>query len=249
MQVGVRMSGNLIFHQLFDSESSTFTYLLGDKLSKEAVLIDSVLENVDRDLKLVEELGLHLIYVLDTHIHADHITGAGEIRRRTGVKTILPVNSQAPCVDQNIQDHGIIRFGEFTIEALATPGHTDASFSFVCNGMVFTGDTLFIRGTGRTDLQGGSADRLYESITKRLFTLPPETKVFPAHDYKGFTSSTIESEIKFNLRIGNGRTKEEFIKIMSELKLPYPKKINEALPGNLACGNIESNKRIKMSGD
>jgi glyoxylase-like metal-dependent hydrolase (beta-lactamase superfamily II) len=211
------MPGNLIFQQLFDAESSTFTYLLGDRSSKEAVLIDPVLENVDRDLKLIGELGLTLIYVLDTHIHADHITGAGEIRRRSGAKSVLPVNSNANCVDQNIQDQGTIQFGKFSIKAISTPRHTDASFSYFCEGMIFTGDALLIRGTGRTDFQGGSADHLFDSVTKRLFTLPPETKVYPAHDYKGFTSSTIEAEIRHNSRLGNGRSKEEFIEIMAAL--------------------------------
>jgi sulfur dioxygenase len=245
---GRQMPENLIFQQLFDVESSTFTYLLGDRLTKEALLIDPVLENVDRDLKLMSDLGLHLLYVLETHIHADHVTGAGEIRKRTGAKSVLPVNSNADCVDQNIQDHEILRFGNFFLKALATPGHTDASFSYYCEGMVFTGDALLIRGTGRTDFQGGSADQLFESVMSRLFTLPPETEIYPAHDYHGFTSSTIEAEIQHNPRLGNGRSKEEFKEIMAALKLPYPKKIDTALPANLACGNTEIKIHNQKSG-
>ena len=152
-------------------------------------------------------------------------------------------------MDQKVADKEVLSFGNFTIEALATPGHTVASFSYYCSGMVFTGDALLIRGTGRTDFQGGSAEKLYESVTGRLFTLPPETKVYPAHDYKGFTSSTIESEVKHNPRLGGGRTKEQFVKIMSELKLPHPKKIDEALLANQACGLVENIQQTNQSGE
>ncbi len=232
------MSQNLIFQQLFDLQSSTYTYLLADSVTKEAVLIDTVIENVDRDLKLIKELGLKLIFVLDTHIHADHVTGSGKIRSRCGVKTAVPKKANVPCADLNLSEGDEIKFGPFKIQVLETPGHTDASLSFVCEGMVFTGDALLIRATGRTDFQSGSAAELYDSITKKLFTLPFETKIYPAHDYKGFTSSTIDAEIKNNPRAGGGKTKEQFIQIMSELKLAYPKQINEAVPANQACGNL-----------
>ena len=151
------MNKNLIFQQHFEAQSSTYTYLLADSVSKEAVLIDTVIETVDRDLKLIEELGLKLMYVLDTHIHADHVTGAGEIRKRTGVKTGVPKTANVPCADLNLSEGDKINFGEFTLKILETPGHTDASLSFVCEQMVFTGDALLIRSTGRTDFQSGSA--------------------------------------------------------------------------------------------
>lgn len=230
------MSANLIFQQLFESETSTFTYLLADAVSKEAVLIDPVIEKVDRDLKLVAELGLRLVCVLDTHIHADHVTGAGEIKKRTGAKTAVPRAAQVPCADLNLIDGDTIRFGTFTLTALETPGHTDASLSFYCEGFVFTGDVLLIRGTGRTDFQSGSSEALYDSVQQKLFTLPGETKVYPAHDYKGFTSSTIGMEILHNPRVGVGRTKSEFVQIMKNLKLDLPKRIDVSVPANLACG-------------
>lgn len=236
------MNKNLIFQQLFDLQSSTYTYLLADAVTREAVLIDTVIENVDRDLKLIDELALKLVYVLDTHIHADHVTGSGKIRSNRGVKTAVPKKANVPCADLNLSEGDVIQFGEFKIQVLETPGHTDASLSFVCEGMVFSGDALLIRGTGRTDFQSGSASELYDSITKKLFTLPSETKLYPAHDYKGFTSSTIDAEIKNNPRAGGGKTKDQFVQIMSELKLAYPKKIDEALPANQACGSIDTKK-------
>ena len=232
------MNKNLIFQQLFDSSSSTYTYLLADAVSKEAVLIDTVIENVDRDLKLIDELGLKLKFILDTHIHADHITGSGKIRSTRGVKTAVPKNAKLLCADINLSEGDEVKFGPFSIQVLETPGHTDASLSFVCGGMVFSGDALLIRGTGRTDFQSGSASDLFDSITKKLFTLPIETKLYPGHDYKGFTSSCIAAEIQHNPRVGGGRTKEEFMKIMSELKLAHPEKIDETLPANQACGIV-----------
>lgn len=235
------MNKNLIFHQLFEAESSTYTYLLADSLSKEAILIDTVIETVDRDLKLIKELGLRLKYVLDTHIHADHVTGAGKIRHLTGVKTAVPKKANVPCADLNLSEGDEVAFGPFLLKVFETPGHTDASLSFYCEGFIFTGDALLIRATGRTDFQSGSSDQLYDSIHQKLFKLPPDTKVYPAHDYQGFTASTIEVEIKNNPRVGGGKTKEQFVKIMSELKLAYPKKIDEALPANLSCGDL-SNK-------
>lgn len=242
------MKENLIFQQLFDSASWTYTYLLADFESKEAVLIDTVIENVERDLKLVDELGLNLKYVLDTHIHADHVTGSGKIRNARGVKTAVPKKANVPCADINLAEGDQIKFGPFVIKVLETPGHTDASLSFVCEDKVFSGDALLIRGTGRTDFQSGSAADLYDSITKKLFTLTGNTKLYPAHDYKGFTSSTIEAELEHNPRAGGGKTKEEFVKIMSELKLGYPKKIDEALPANQACGSVGASKTAKAYG-
>lgn len=231
------MNKNLIFQQLYEAQSSTFTYLLADSNTKEAVLIDTVIESVDRDLKLIEELGLKLLYVLDTHIHADHVTAAGEIRKRLGIKTAVPKKASVPCADLNLSEGDEIRFGQFVIKVLETPGHTDASLSFYCEGMVFSGDALLIRGNGRTDFQSGSSSELFDSIHQKLFKLPVSTLLYPAHDYKGFTSSTIEMEIKHNPRVGSGKTKEQFMKIMSELNLAYPKQIDVALPANIACGS------------
>lgn len=232
------MNHDLIFHQLFDLETSTYTYLLADPKTKEAVLIDSVLEQVERDMKLIEELSLNLKYVLDTHIHADHITGAGEIRKRTGAKTGVSHKANVECADLLLKEGVEIPFGKHSLKVLETPGHTDSCLSFYTNGMVFTGDALLIRGTGRTDFQQGSSEKLYESLTKKLLKLPPDTKVYPAHDYHGLSASTIDAEMKFNPRIGGGKTKEEFKKIMSELKLTQPKKIHEAVPANLVCGIV-----------
>lgn len=226
----------MIFHQLFEKETSTYTYLLADPKTKEAVLIDPVIETVERDLKLIQELGLKLNYVLDTHIHADHVTAAGEIRKRLGIKTGVSQGAQVDCADVTLKEGTEIKFGSYTIKVLETPGHTNSCISLYCNDRVFTGDALLIRGNGRTDFQQGSSDRLYDSVHNKLFKLPPETKVYPAHDYNGQTSSTIEMEMKFNPRVGQAKTKAEFIEIMKNLKLDQPKKINEAVPANMACG-------------
>ncbi len=232
------MAEGLVFQQLFEKESSTYTYLLADAASKEAVLIDSVIETVDRDLSLISELGFKLKYVLDTHIHADHVTGAGEIRNRTGAQTAVAKNANVPCVDLNLKEGDSLKFGSFEIKVLETPGHTDASLSFYSEGMVFTGDALLIRGCGRTDFQSGSASTLFDSVVEKIFKLPPDTIVYPAHDYKGFTSSSIEAEIRHNPRLGHRRTKSEFIEIMKNLNLPYPKQIDRAVPANLGCGSV-----------
>lgn len=233
------MGLNCIFYQLFEHESSTYTYLIADPLTKEAALIDSVIETVDRDLKLIEELGLELKYVLDTHIHADHITGAGEIRKRTGAQSAVSVDAKVDCVDIALKDGQELSLGNKKIKVLATPGHTNSCVSFLFEDKVFTGDALLIRGTGRTDFQQGSSDQLYESVHNKLFTLPAETQVYPGHDYKGQTKSSIELEKKFNPRLGLSQSKYDFIKTMSELKLANPKKIHEAVPANMACGKVK----------
>jgi glyoxylase-like metal-dependent hydrolase (beta-lactamase superfamily II)/rhodanese-related sulfurtransferase len=238
------MDKEIIFYQMFESESSTYTYLIADRITKEAALIDPVLETVDRDLKLIEELGLRLMYVLDTHIHADHVTGAGEIRKRTHAKTGVSQKAQVDCVDLPLEDGQELHLGDKKIKVIATPGHTNTCLSFYFEGMVFTGDALLIRGTGRTDFQQGSSESLYHSIHEKLFKLPDDTKVYPGHDYRGQTSSTIELEKKFNSRIGGGKTKDEFKKTMSELKLANPQKIHEAVPANLACGKTNDERTL-----
>jgi glyoxylase-like metal-dependent hydrolase (beta-lactamase superfamily II) len=229
----------MIFHQLFEKESSTYTYLLGDPATKEAILIDPVLETIERDLTLVKDLGLTLKYVLDTHVHADHVTAAGQLRERTQAKTGVSRHAKVDCADLSLSDGQELQFGPHVLRVLETPGHTDSCLSFLCEGMVFTGDALLIRGTGRTDFQQGSSEALFDSIHGTLFRLPPETKVYPAHDYKGIGHSTIAQEMKLNPRVGGGKTKADFVRIMSELKLDQPKKIGVALPANMACGRVE----------
>lgn len=226
----------MIFQQLFEQESSTYTYLLADEQTKEAVLIDSVYETVERDYKLLQELGLTLKYLIDTHIHADHVTGAGSLKQKTGAKTVVSKGANVECVDLMLNDGDELKFGNHTLKAIMTPGHTNSCMTIFCEGMLFTGDVILIRGTGRTDFQQGDAGKMYESITKKIFTYPDETKIYPAHDYKGLTYTTVGLEKKFNPRVGNEKTKDEFIKIMSELKLANPKKIDVAVPANLKCG-------------
>lgn len=230
------VNNNILFHQLFEPESSTYTYIIADKKTKEAAIIDPVLETVDRDLKLIEELGLKLIYALDTHIHADHITGAGELRKRLGIKTAVSVEAEVACVDIPLEDGQELLLGDKTIKVIATPGHTNTCLTYAFEGLIFTGDALLIRSCGRTDFQQGSSEILYQSVKEKLFKLPEETVIYPGHDYRGLTSSTIGAEKKHNARLNDRISLEEFKKIMSELKLANPKKIHEAVPANLACG-------------
>ena len=222
--------------QLFDHETSTYTYLVWDAVSREAALIDSVDSRIERDLKLIDELELELKYTLETHIHADHITASGQLRDRLGSKAVVHRNSQSACADLLVSDGDTITLGQQAIHVLETPGHTDTCVSYRTDGVVFTGDTLLIRGCGRTDFQAGDAGTLYDSIHDRLFTLPDSTIVFPGHDYNGHHASTIAEEKAHNPRLGNGRPKQEFVDLMNSLQLDPPKKIAEAVPGNLECG-------------
>ena len=233
-----------LFYQLFEHESSTYTYLLADEKTKEAVLIDPVLETLDRDLTLISELGLRLIYVLDTHVHADHITAAGKIREMNQVKTCVSKNAGVQCADIALIDGDELQFGEHTIKALETPGHTNGCMTYMIADKLFTGDALLIRGNGRTDFQQGSAEKLYDSVHK-LFDLKGDFTIYPAHDYKGQTKSTLELEKKFNPRLGAGKSKAEFVKTMSELKLAQPKKIMQAVPANMACGRIDNKQSVE----
>ncbi|WP_041243910.1 MBL fold metallo-hydrolase [Gloeobacter kilaueensis] len=226
----------MLFRQLFDSESSTYTYLIADEASREAVLIDSVLEQVERDLRLIAELELRLRACLETHIHADHITGAARLRAATGCAVWVPQRAPAQCADHFVADGEVLQLGTVRIRAIATPGHTDSHIAFVVNGdRVLTGDALFIRGCGRTDFQGGDAGALFDSVTSRLFALPDATLVYPGHDYRGQTVSTIGEEKSCNPRF-HGRERAEFIALMDSLSLPRPKKILEAVPANERCG-------------
>lgn len=224
----------MIVRQLFDKESSTFTYLLADPRTAQAILIDPVREQLDRDLALVRELGLTLRFVVETHVHADHVTAAGLLRARTGAQTIAG-RAGAPCADLHVKEGDVIVFGESTLKVLETPGHTDDSLSLAADGCVFTGDTLFVRGTGRADFQNGDPEQLYASITEKLFALPDETIVWPGHDYRGHSSSTIGEEKRWNPRLA-GKSREEFVAIMRALNLPAPKKLDEAVPENRRCG-------------
>jgi sulfur dioxygenase len=226
----------MIFYQLFEAESSTYTYILADEKSREGLIIDPVLETVSRDLQLLEELNIRLIYILETHLHADHVTGAAELRRRTGAKALISAASGVTCADRLLNDGDEIQFGSYRLKALATPGHTNSCMSYSIDGKIFTGDVLLIRGTGRTDFQEGDSRKLYQSVHQKIFTLPPLTEVFPGHDYKGHYKSTVEQEIQFNPRLGAGKSEEQFVQIMSELKLAYPKKIDLALPANKNLG-------------
>jgi sulfur dioxygenase len=220
--------------QLFDQDTFTFTYLLIDEPTRQAVIIDPVREQLERDLALIAELGLTLRYVLETHVHADHVTSAAQLAERTGAVTGASTLG-ATCASRHLKDGDTISFGSSNLRVLETPGHTRDSLSFVAEGHVFTGDALFVRGTGRTDFQNGSADALYDSITQKLFVLPEQTLVWPGHDYRGHAVSTIGEERQHNPRLA-GKSREQFATIMRELKLSPPKRIQVAVPANLACG-------------
>lgn len=230
----------MLFRQLFDTESSTFTYLIADEATRQAAIIDPVREQSARDLQILHELDLRLIYVLETHVHADHVTGAGKLREATGAKTVLSAASGVSCADVFVEDGQRLTLGELEIQVLSTPGHTSGCVSYAVEGRVFTGDALLIRGSGRTDFQSGSAEQLYDSVTKKLFTLPDATLVYPGHDYKGWTHSTIGEEKRFNPRLA-GKNKTEFVALMQNLNLPKPKKIDLAVPANLLCGTAVEN--------
>jgi glyoxylase-like metal-dependent hydrolase (beta-lactamase superfamily II) len=225
----------LVFEQLFDPESSTYTYLIGDDEAKVAALIDPVVEEVERDLSRVAAHGLRLVNTIETHVHADHVTGGAVLAERTGSMPVVHRHSPVVCEAVRVADGDRVAVGGFVLEVRETPGHTPESLSFVLGDRVFTGDALLIGSCGRTDFQGGDAGALYDAIHARLFTLPDETHVFPAHDYKGHTSSTIGEEKRSNTRIA-GKTRDEFIELMNGLGLPPPKKLDAALEANLACG-------------
>ncbi|XP_030638045.1 persulfide dioxygenase ETHE1, mitochondrial [Chanos chanos] len=229
-------SKGVIFRQLFEPVSSTYTYLLADTETKEAVLIDPVLETVDRDLKLIDELGLKLKLAVNTHCHADHITGTGLLKKKVfGLKSAISKHSGA-AADVMLSEGDRVTFGKHHLTVRETPGHTDGCVTYVTDdqSMAFTGDALLIRGCGRTDFQQGCAKRLYESVHKKIFTLPGNCLVYPAHDYKGQMVSTVDEEKKFNPRLT--KSVEEFVDIMKNLNLPKPAKIDIAVPANLVCG-------------
>ncbi len=223
------------FRQLFDRETATYTYLVAD--GGEAALVDPVLEQVERDMELLTELGLRLRYSLETHVHADHVTGTGRLRERTGCLGVVPAGATVDCADRFVQDGEELPLGNLTIRAIATLGHTDSHMAYLVNGHLLTGDSLLIRGCGRTDFQSGDAGALYDAITQKLFALPDETWVYPGHDYRGFTVSTIGEEKRWNPRLAN-RSREEFIALMGALRLPDPAKMAMAVPANQECGRV-----------
>lgn len=231
----------MIFRQLFDSTSSTYTYLLADTATREAILIDPVFELHARDVAMLREMDLKLKYTLDTHVHADHVTGAWLMRQALGSQIVLSGRFGADFVDRPA-DHGdTIQFGDYFIEIRATPGHTAGCLSYVTSNheQAFTGDSLLIRGAGRTDFQEGSAKKLYHSVKEQIFTLPETCLIYPAHDYNGRTVSTVGEEKRFNARLGGDATERDFIGHMENLALPHPKKIDIAVPANMRCGRPE----------
>ena len=221
--------------QLFDQDTGTYTYLIWDENSGDAAIIDSVREQFERDSNLIIELGLSLKYTLETHVHADHVTASGLLRDEFSATVILHKNSESRCADLLANDGDQLQLGTQSIEMIHTPGHTNTDITYKIDDMLFTGDTLLIRGCGRTDFQSGSADTLYSSITEKLFTLDEETIVYPGHDYIGRTVSSIGEEKRLNPRLAN-TSREEFIAIMDGLTLDPPKRIKESVPSNLACG-------------
>ncbi len=228
----------LIFRQLFDPQSSTYSYLLGDPAASEAILVDPVFEQATRDAALLRELGLRLVATLDTHAHADHVTGAWLLKKRLGSKIAISAASGAEGADIRLADGDLVRFGARHVRALATPGHTDGCMTFVLDdtSRAFTGDALLIRGCGRTDFQQGSARRLYQSVRTRIFTLPDTCLLWPGHDYRGLTSTSVAEEKAHNPRLGGDISETDFTGYMSHLGLPHPKQIDVAVPANMVCG-------------
>lgn len=221
--------------QLFDPASSTYTYILCDEISREALIIDPVDEQVERDLEALRRYGLKLVWTVETHAHADHITSAGQLAEHTGAKTAAPAGCGISTASTQLNDGDILLFGNEQIKALHTPGHTSGSTSYLWRNHVFTGDTLLINGCGRTDFQSGSAEAMYRSLTEVLFALPDDTTVWPGHDYHVRSHSTIGAEKRNNERVA-GKTLPEFVAIMQALNLPKPKRMDEAVPANLTSG-------------
>ncbi|HWC94902.1 MAG TPA: MBL fold metallo-hydrolase [Pseudolabrys sp.] len=225
----------MIFRQLFDAVSGTYSYLLASRAGGEAMIIDPVLEKVDRYLQLIRELDLRLVKAVDTHLHADHITGLGALRDRTHCITVMGENTKADVVSMRLAEGDRLTVEGVSMDVLYTPGHTDDSYSFVMDDRVFTGDTLLIRGTGRTDFQNGDARMQYESLFGKLLRLPDETLVFPAHDYKGDTVSTVGEEKRYNPRL-QVKSIDEYVALMASLNLPNPKMMDVAVPSNMKIG-------------
>jgi len=227
-------------HQLLDEETHTYTYVLVDSDTRMALIVDPVRDRWERDLALIEENGLTLSMILETHVHADHVTGAGILREKTGASILVGEAAAVPCADRQLTDKESIILGNTIIQVRSTPGHTPGCISLfvddISSPMVFTGDALLINGCGRTDFQGGSSKVLFQSIHSQLWTLPDHTVVYPGHDYNGRHSSTIGAEMKCNPRLKTPISSEHFEHMMTNLGLPYPKRIRMSLPANYACG-------------
>jgi len=232
----------LIFRQLFDQQSATYTYLLADSKTGAALIIDPVFEQVRRDAALIEELGLQLIYTLDTHVHADHVTGAWLLKRRTGAQIAVSAGSGAKGADRYLSHGEQISFGERHLTVRATPGHTGGCLTYVLDNesMAFTGDCMLIRGSGRTDFQQGDPHEMYHSIHTQIFTLPERCLLYPAHDYRGLTVTSVGEERHFNPRLGGQLSEDDFVGYMRNLQLPHPRKMDIAVPANLECGLTQS---------
>jgi glyoxylase-like metal-dependent hydrolase (beta-lactamase superfamily II) len=233
----------MIFRQLFEPQSLAYTYLIACEQTREAALIDTVLETADRDLRLIEELGLTLKYTVETHIHADHVTGAARLRQATGCKAAVPALSGADHVDLGVREGEAIAVGALRLQPLHTPGHTADHHSYLLDtpggARLFTGDVLLIDGCGRTDFQNGDAATLYRSVHDKLFALPDDTLVYPGHDYQQRHVSSIGQERARNPRLGGGKSLDEFVAIMADLHLPRPKKMDVAVPANQGCGEVD----------
>lgn len=229
----------MIFRQLFDPTSSTYTYLLAD--GGETVLIDPVLEQAERDAALIGELGLKLLWTLETHVHADHVTGGWSLKERLGSRIALSAAAKAEGTDRVLRDGDRVKFGSRSLEVRVTPGHTASCVTYVLDDQstAFTGDCVLIRGCGRTDFQGGSSAQLYRSVREKIFSLPGTCLLYPGHDYRGFTVTSVGEEKAHNPRLGLTRSEQDFAEIMTNLKLAYPKKIDVAVPANLRCGRAD----------
>ncbi|MGB5472908.1 MAG: MBL fold metallo-hydrolase [Gammaproteobacteria bacterium] len=235
----------MIFRQLFEPDSSTFTYLVSCPDSGKTALIDPVLDTAQRDVSILQAMGLKLDYTIDTHVHADHLTGARRLRELTGSRMVFPAIDELPCADIGVREGEPFRIGNIVLHPLFTPGHTSHHHAYlVDNGthkLLFSGDALLIDACGRTDFQSGDAATLYRSIHEKFFTLPDETLVYPCHDYEGRFITTIGQEKARNPRLGKGKTLQEFVRIMENMDLPYPRKIDFAVPGNERCGECPEN--------
>jgi glyoxylase-like metal-dependent hydrolase (beta-lactamase superfamily II)/rhodanese-related sulfurtransferase len=236
----------LIFRQLFDNQSSTYTYLLGDSASGEALLIDPVFEQVRRDAALAHELGLHLTWTLDTHVHADHVTGAWLMKQRAGSRIALSATSGAAGADRLLNNRDRITFGKRYVEVRFTPGHTNGCVTYVLDdqSMAFTGDCLLVRGSGRTDFQQGDPHAMFASVREHIFSLPATCLLYPAHDYRGITATSVEEERRYNPRLGGDIAVDDFAGYMKNLNLPHPKQIDVAVPANLKCGQAAAQTKV-----
>jgi glyoxylase-like metal-dependent hydrolase (beta-lactamase superfamily II) len=235
----------MIFRQLFDPETATYTYLLADGKTREAVLVDTVLEQVERDTTLLRELELELVCTLETHVHADHVTASGTLREAHGSQVAVGARAGVENADRSLDDGENVDFGAIRLETRHTPGHTDGCVTFVCHeeGFALTGDALLVRGCGRTDFQQGDPRTLFHSVRERILSLPDETLLYPGHDYRGRTVTTVAEEKRFNARLGLSKSEAEFVEIMDGLNLAYPKRMDRAVPANLVSGLLAPSAR------